>query len=574
MACGDAHQLTSVDATRPSDAARYRYDAAGNPVDRAELGLDVTNSFNNLNQIVTGSWTGATLTVAGTVNYPVGSISVNGQPGTVYPDSTFDVAAVPVVPGTNTLTATYIGPAYTNAPMTATDTSTVVLGDTLYSHDANGNLTSDATFTYQYDLANQLTNVIRKADNTTVLSCRYDALGRRVEAIRADGTVDRYVYFPGTFLVLAVLDETNAPKEFYTRGPDLSGSLDAAGGIGGILACTYPSSPTALFYHHADLMGNIIVLTDGVGGMACSLRYTSFGQLTSSTGAIFPRYQFSTKEFDVGTALNYYGYRYYSARDGRWLNRDPIVEQGGVNLYGALGNAAMTSVDYYGERIVIRKGPDDGNAFVYGGQVISPTSEFVDMIITAFQNAATHTDGSTGRQLECMKIVAKTNSFFRAGIEIHYQPGRDAKDPCCENSSIISYMMNMMDMPNNVYVYQTSNPRFGGASHLATNKWGRKVSKIFIDPHAALTAPLMRGDGGRGDEAVMPFDVKLMHELLGHAEFWLSGRPYSHPMKLWNVFDSEDPRKDPILERENEYRAWQGYPLRYEKYYASPSQFQ
>ncbi|MBP5787687.1 MAG: hypothetical protein J6Y19_07725 [Kiritimatiellae bacterium] len=49
----DAHQLTSVSADRPSDVARYRYDVAGNPVDRAELGLDVTNSFNNLNQIVT-----------------------------------------------------------------------------------------------------------------------------------------------------------------------------------------------------------------------------------------------------------------------------------------------------------------------------------------------------------------------------------------------------------------------------------------------------------------------------------------------------------------------------------------
>ncbi len=36
------------------------------------------------------------------------------------------------------------GPAFTNVPMTATDTSTVVLGDTAYTHDANGNLTSDA----------------------------------------------------------------------------------------------------------------------------------------------------------------------------------------------------------------------------------------------------------------------------------------------------------------------------------------------------------------------------------------------------------------------------------------------
>ncbi|MBQ7251762.1 MAG: hypothetical protein IJS32_04085 [Kiritimatiellae bacterium] len=70
------------------------------------------------------------------------------------------------------------------------------------------------------------------------MSARYDALG---QAIRGDGSVERYVYFPGSFLVLAVLDGTNAVKEVYTRGPDLSGTLSSAGGIGGILACTYAS---------------------------------------------------------------------------------------------------------------------------------------------------------------------------------------------------------------------------------------------------------------------------------------------------------------------------------------------
>ena len=73
---------------------------------------------------------------------------MNGQPGTVYPDASFDIPGVPVVPDTNTLTATYVGPAFTNVPMTATDTSTVALGDTTYTHDANG--------TDQDDVATQL----------------------------------------------------------------------------------------------------------------------------------------------------------------------------------------------------------------------------------------------------------------------------------------------------------------------------------------------------------------------------------------------------------------------------------
>jgi RHS repeat-associated protein len=34
----------------------------------------------------------------------------------------------------------------------------------------------------------------------------------------------------------------------------------------------------------------------------------------------------------------YYGYRYYSPQTGRWINRDPIEEAGGLNLYGFVGN--------------------------------------------------------------------------------------------------------------------------------------------------------------------------------------------------------------------------------------------
>ncbi len=274
--------------------------------------------------------------------------SENGPPGTVYPDSSFGVANVPVAPGTNTLTATYIGLAFTNVPMTATDTSTVVLGDTSYTHDANGNLTSDATFLYQYDLANQLTNVIRKADNSVVLQCRYDALGRRVEAIRSDGTVDRYVYFPGSFLVLAVLDATNTPKEFYTRGPDLSGTLSSAGGIGGILACTYATAPTAPLYHHADLMGNIIALTDYSATLVSSFRYTPFGQIVTFPISKLPRYLFSSKEFNSSSGLYYYGYRYYSPLQHQWIVRDYLEELDDANLYVACGNSPLNYSDFWG----------------------------------------------------------------------------------------------------------------------------------------------------------------------------------------------------------------------------------
>ncbi len=42
------------------------------------------------------------------------------------------------------------------------------------------------------------------------------------------------------------------------------------------------------------------------------------------------------------------GYRYYSPELGRWFNRDPIEEQGGVNLYQFVRNNSIRLVDPYG----------------------------------------------------------------------------------------------------------------------------------------------------------------------------------------------------------------------------------
>ena len=44
------------------------------------------------------------------------------------------------------------------------------------------------------------------------------------------------------------------------------------------------------------------------------------------------------------------GYRYYSPELGRWVNRDPIEEGGGLNLYCMIGNAILESIDSLGHK--------------------------------------------------------------------------------------------------------------------------------------------------------------------------------------------------------------------------------
>jgi len=48
------------------------------------------------------------------------------------------------------------------------------------------------------------------------------------------------------------------------------------------------------------------------------------------------------------SGVRYYGFRYYNPNTGRWPNRDPIQEQGGLNLYGMVGNNPVNSWDYLG----------------------------------------------------------------------------------------------------------------------------------------------------------------------------------------------------------------------------------
>ena len=89
---------------------------------------------------------------------------------------------------------------------------------------------------------------------------------------------------------------------------------------------------------------------DANGGVVASYTYDAFGKLIAKSGPLadFFRHRFSTKYFDIETGLYHYGYRFYHPALMRWLNRDPIEENGGVNLYGFCGNNGVVKYDKFG----------------------------------------------------------------------------------------------------------------------------------------------------------------------------------------------------------------------------------
>ena len=102
------------------------------------------------------------------------------------------------------------------------------------------------------------------------------------------------------------------------------------------------------------------------------MKHDILGRVVSRNGDTFDYpFRFSTKYFDTETSLYYYGYRFYSPMQGRWLSRDPIEEDGGLNLYGFVGNAPLSFVDAFGLDITLTTGNQNaawwqiGNRFLH-----------------------------------------------------------------------------------------------------------------------------------------------------------------------------------------------------------------
>lgn len=66
-------------------------------------------------------------------------------------------------------------------------------------------------------------------------------------------------------------------------------------------------------------------------------------------------FRFSAKYTDVESGLVYYGFRYYQPSTGRWLSRDPIEEDGGVNLHAFVKNSPVDENDPLGMCIWTRR---------------------------------------------------------------------------------------------------------------------------------------------------------------------------------------------------------------------------
>jgi RHS repeat-associated protein len=240
------------------------------------------------------------------------------------------------------------------------------------AYDNDGNLLTNGVWSYTWDCENRLTAVYSNAQ--CVVSNAYDHAHRRVLKVTPTTTCT-YLYDGWTLVQETVQTQRSTVTNRFVWGRDLSGTLQGAGGIGGLLAVQMDG---AWYFPLFDHNGNVTAYVDEQSSIAAQYTYGAFGSELAATGSMAGafRHRFSTKYLDVESGLYYYGYRFYSPELMRWLSRDPLGEWGSDNAYGCVDNRPIMLVDYLGLFDIYGYPPDENSSGGHIGIVIDDGTRY------------------------------------------------------------------------------------------------------------------------------------------------------------------------------------------------------
>ena len=313
-----ADQLTGVSVEgRAVGRQVFSYDLAGNRLTAQSGNATSTTAYNALNQI-TGISGGGRLRFSGTTS-EAANVSVQGRAARMLDATTF-TADAEVVPGVNTI------------PVVATDGNgnrrtnnyqvTVTGGATrAFVYDGLGNLLDDGERTYQWDAKNRLIEAKKGADTW---QWSYNAFDQRVSEKKNGVVTKRWVWAGGNQPAEERDAAGNVTRRFYPQG-------EQAGAV--------------KYFYTKDHLGSIREVLGANGTVVSSSRYDAWGVRTTVGAQDAASFGFTGHLEHKELGLVFTLYRAYDSATGRWLSRDPMGEDGGINLYGYVSNSPVDMID-------------------------------------------------------------------------------------------------------------------------------------------------------------------------------------------------------------------------------------
>jgi YD repeat-containing protein len=138
-------------------------------------------------------------------------------------------------------------------------------------------MTWDGRFVYTWDAENRMTGAL--SNGLALVSNAYDYQGRRIRKSTGSST-NTFVYDGWNLYREVETSDGAAVTNIYIWGLDLSGTLQGAGGVGGLLAVLRNGTP---YFPCYDANGNITDYMNATGTIVAHREYDPFGSTTVAT---------------------------------------------------------------------------------------------------------------------------------------------------------------------------------------------------------------------------------------------------------------------------------------------------
>lgn len=235
-----------------------------------------------------------------------------------------------------------------------------------FIYDADGNLLEDGRFSYIWNGENRLVSVSDASG--LVASYKYDYRGRRFSKI-VKGKTTTYRWLGNNI----VYEQSSSHTNSYVWSPN--GKLVSASLNG-----------TNVFYVH-DANKNITDLVTPDGTVVGQYDYDSYGNLYIAEGELAKAnpFRFSNEYFDLETGHISYQQRYLKTETASWMNRDPMEERGGANLYQYGFNDPIGNRDHMGLWVINREGRNLAQATAEKGDTIQSLAHTIGLDETEYK---------------------------------------------------------------------------------------------------------------------------------------------------------------------------------------------
>ena len=348
-----ASTVVNVKSTS-SNLTTYAKSTSGGATETVTLaqGTGITGySYNDLNELTSTSG-GGSARFLGTTNKPIVSATVNSTVRATLPSSTSFTANAALSTGSNASTVNIVDG--NNNSVTNTYQVSVQGGPSAtLTNDANGNMTSDGTNSYAWDAENRLIKITYPGTNN-YSSFVYDGLGRNAT------------------IVETVSGSVTSTKQFVWCGGQ---RCEARDGSSGITAQYFSNGETITgtsYFYTRDNNLSVRDVTNSSGTTEAEYGYSPYGQVTLLQGSNLSDFQYAGYYTHQRSSLNLTRSRAYHAGTGRWINRDPMGEIGGINFYDYVSNNPVGWLDPDGTNALVGAlaGAEAGAVLGPGGVVV------------------------------------------------------------------------------------------------------------------------------------------------------------------------------------------------------------